>query len=64
MSDRTNRTTWIDDQDRTWRIELIGPRWSLSLYRPSTDTWDRIGSYPTRDGAWTAAYEHHEEGTF
>ena len=54
---RSSRTTWIDDQDRTWRIELIATRWQLSLYSPATDSWSRIGSYPTREAAWTAALE-------
>jgi hypothetical protein len=60
--DRSTRITWIDLQGRTWRIELIGARWQLSRYSPASDTWQRVGSYPTRNAAIDAAYTE-ENGT-
>ena len=56
--DRSTRMTWIDLQGRTWRIELIG----VSRYSPASDTWQRVGSYPTRNAAIDAAYTE-ENGT-
>jgi hypothetical protein len=49
--------TWIDPEGRTWRIESIAGRWQLSRYSPATETWQRIGSYPTRNAAIQAAYD-------
>jgi hypothetical protein len=52
----SDRMTWIDPEGRTWRIELVTGRWQLSRYSPTTDTWQRVGSYPTRSAAIDAAY--------
>jgi hypothetical protein len=52
--------TWVDRENRTWRVESIGSRWQLSLYRPTVDTWQRVGSYPSRTVAVQAAYEQDE----
>jgi len=37
-------------------IERIAGRWSLSRYSPDSDTWTRVGSYPSRIAAVSAAY--------
>lgn len=60
--DRSTRMTWIDLQGRTWRIELIGARWLASTGIAASDTWQRVGSYPTRNAAIDAAYTE-ENGT-
>jgi hypothetical protein len=39
------------------RIERLAGRWQLSRYSPASETWQRIGSFPTRDGAIQAACE-------
>jgi hypothetical protein len=57
----SDRTTWIDPEGRTWRVERVTDRWQLSLYWPSTETWQRIGSYPSRTVAVQAAYEQDEQ---
>jgi len=49
------RMTWIDPVGRAWRIERITGRWSLSRYSPTTETWLRVGSFPTREAAIQAA---------
>jgi hypothetical protein len=54
--------TWIDPEGRAWRIERITGRWQLSRYWPSTETWQRIGSYPSRTAAIEAAYDE-KDGT-
>jgi hypothetical protein len=58
MKDRTHhrRTTWLDDRGNTWRVERIADRWQLSRWAPATETWQPIGSYPTRAAAIRAAY--------
>jgi hypothetical protein len=53
---RSDRMTWIDPEGRTWRVEHIASRWQLSRYSPATETWQRVGSYPTRTDAIQAAY--------
>ena len=50
------RTSWVDTDGTTWRVEAVAGRWSLSRYVPATDTWQRIGSYPNRKAAISAAY--------
>ena len=52
----SRRMTWIDSESTAWRIELITGRWSLSRYSPTSETWLRVGSYPTREAAIQAAY--------
>ena len=37
------RMTWVDQQNRYWRVERVGPRWQLSLYRPAVEAWQRVG---------------------
>src|SRR6476620_2544416 len=39
------RMTWVDQQNRYWRVERVGPRWQLSLYRAAVEAWQRIGSW-------------------
>jgi hypothetical protein len=51
-----SRMTWVDPEGRTWRVERVTDRWQLSQYSPASDTWQRVGSYPTRDAAVQAAY--------
>jgi hypothetical protein len=53
----SHRMTWIDSENTAWRIELITGRWQLSRYSPDTEQWQRVGSFPTRDGAIQASYE-------
>ena len=53
---RSDRMTWIDPEGMAWRIELITGRWSLSRYSPTSETWLRVGSFPTREAAIQAAY--------
>jgi hypothetical protein len=48
--------TWVDAENRTWRVERVTDRWQLSRYWPSTATWQRISSWPTRLDAIAAAY--------
>jgi hypothetical protein len=55
-----SRMTWIDTQSRTWRVEQVAGRWQLSLYWPSTDTWQRVSSWPTRMDAVQAAQNPDE----
>ena len=53
------RVTWVDQRNRYWRIEVVAGRWQLSLYSPTTETWTRIGSYPSKTAAIEAAYEQN-----
>lgn len=55
-----SRIAWIDLESRTWRVEQIAGRWQLSLYWPSTDTWQRVSSWPTRADAVQAAHNPDE----
>ena len=48
--------TWVDTEGTTWRVERITNRWRLSRYMPPTETWQRVGSYPNRQAAISAAY--------
>ena len=54
-SPSARRVTWYI-QHTAWRVELVAGRWSLSRYSPNTETWQRVGSYPNRKAAITAAY--------
>ena len=47
--------TWYVQQT-AWRVEYVAGRWSLSRYAPASDTWTRVGSYPNRKAAISAAY--------
>jgi hypothetical protein len=47
--------TWTDPSGTTWRIERITGSWSLSRYSPASETWQRVGSYPNRKAAISAA---------
>jgi len=49
-------------QGTAWRIELVAGRWQLSRYSPAGDTWQPVGSYPTRYAEIDAAYSA-EDGT-
>ena len=53
---RAPRATWYIDQT-AWRVEYLTGRWQLSRYVPATETWQRVGSYPNRKAAISAAYE-------
>ena len=52
---KPHRMTWVDQQNRYWRIEYVAGRWSLSRYSPASDTWTRVGSYPSLKAAISAA---------
>jgi hypothetical protein len=39
-----------------WRLDYLTGRWQLSRYVPATETWQRVGSYPNRKAAISAAY--------
>jgi hypothetical protein len=52
--------TWVDARNRYWRVERIGPRWQLSLYRPAVEAWQRVGSWPSRGEAIQAAADQDE----
>jgi hypothetical protein len=56
----SQRATWVDAQNRTWRIERVTDRWQLSRYVSATDSWQRIGSYPSKSAAIDAAYSPDE----
>ena len=58
--ERARRMTWLDSEGTTWRVERITDRWQLSRYWPGTETWQRVGSYPSRADAIQAAYEPPE----
>ena len=53
----SHRMTWVDQQNRYWRIELVTGRWQLSRYSPASETWQRVGSYPSRMQAIEAAHD-------
>jgi len=44
--------TWLDTEGTTWRVEFVADR----RYSPASETWRRVGSYPTRKAAISAAY--------
>jgi len=54
------RVTWVDSEGTTWRVERITGRWQLSRYWPVTETWQRVGSYPSKADAIQAAYDPPE----
>ncbi len=54
-SPSARRVTWYIE-GTAWRIELLAGRWSLSRYSPHSETWQRVGSYPSRKAAISAAY--------
>ena len=58
---RADRTTWVDSQGTTWRVERVTDRWSLSRYVRATETWQRVGSFPSRQAAIRASYEQGEQ---
>ena len=49
------RMTWYVE-GTAWRVEYVAGRWSLSRYSPASETWQRVGSYPNRKAAISAAY--------
>jgi hypothetical protein len=53
---RSSRMTWLDTEGTTCRVEFVADRWQLSRYSPASETWRRVGSYPTRKAAISAAY--------
>ncbi len=55
-----SRTTWMDPEGRTWRVERVTDRWQLSRYSPASRTWQRVGSYPSRKAAISAAYGENQ----
>jgi streptogramin lyase len=57
---RSDRTTWVDPEGRTWRIELVTGRWQLSRYVPASETWQPVGSYPNREAAISGAYGENQ----
>jgi hypothetical protein len=54
--DRSTRMTWLDTEGTTWRVEFVADRWQLSRYSLASETWQRVGSYPNRKAAISAAY--------
>ena len=52
--------TWVDARNRYWRVEPVAGRWQLSLYRPTVEAWQRIGSWPSRGEAIQAAADQDE----
>ena len=58
--DRSIRTTWLDVEGTTWRVELVAGRWQSSRDMPATETWERVGSYPSPKAAISAAYGEHQ----
>ena len=59
-SPSARRMTWLTPDGTTWRIELLTGRWSLSRYVPASETWQRVGSYPNRKAAISAAYGENQ----
>jgi hypothetical protein len=59
-SPSARRITWYVE-GVAWRVEYVAGRWSLSRYQPTTEQWQRVGSYPNRKAAISAAYgeENH-----
>ena len=57
---KSHRMTWVDQQNRYWRIEQVGSRWQLSLYRPAVEAWTPVGSWPSRGEAIQAAADQDE----
>jgi len=53
--------TWLDAEGTTWRVEYVTGRWQLSRYSPTSETWQRVGSYPNRKAAISAAYEEENQ---
>jgi hypothetical protein len=57
------RVTWSDKAGQTWRVELVADRWQLSRWIGArtaalpgeTGDWQRVASYPTRQGAIDAS---------
>jgi hypothetical protein len=58
-SPSARRITWYV-QGVAWRVEYVTGRWQLSRYWPATETWQRVGSYPNRKAAISAAYGEEE----
>jgi hypothetical protein len=54
-SPSARRVTWYIEET-AWRVEVVAGRWSLSRYSPASETWQRVGSYPNRKAAISAAY--------
>jgi hypothetical protein len=54
-SPSARRITWYID-GTAWRLEYLTGRWQLSRYVTATETWQRVGSYPSRTAAVEAAY--------
>ena len=48
--------TWLDAEGTPWRVEYVTGRWQLSRYSPASQKWQRVGSYPSRKAAVSAAY--------
>ena len=57
---RARRMTWLDAEGTTWRVEYVTGRWQLSRYSPASQTWQRVGSYPSRKAAISAAYGENQ----
>jgi hypothetical protein len=52
----SHRMTWVDPEGRTWRVERVAGRWQLSQYLPASETWQRLGSFPSKSEAVQRAY--------
>lgn len=49
--------TWVDQQNRYWRVERAGDRWRLTLYSSPTEMWVWIGDFSSKSAAIDAARE-------
>jgi hypothetical protein len=50
--------TWVDQQNRSWRVERAGDRWSLAahpVFAADRDVW--IGDFSSKQAAIDAARE-------
>ena len=52
--------TWLDAEGTAWRVEYVTGRWQLSRYSPASQIWQRVGSYPSRKAAISAAYGENQ----
>jgi hypothetical protein len=51
-----HRMTWVDNQNRYWRVDRVAGRWTLSLYSPPTEMWMWIGDFSSKSAAVQSAY--------
>jgi hypothetical protein len=49
--------TWVDQQNRYWRVDRAADRWRLTLCSPPTEMWVWIGDFSSKQAAIDAARE-------